>query len=637
MDVLPHLKKISCSKYEDIRVKTAALSSIDTIMKLNNLTNDEKFHIKSLDKNNDVILNSTEIESNEPFKNNDMDINENKKRKSIPIKDEINETTKRSKTLKNSSIYDFFKNSKIEDNQDKETIKDEGMKNVSKSILSFEPTMNFQCLPGSKTQLSSFSQESKSKSTFSVSQLPIKKKEMPMADISSRISSSQLSKMRTSRVELSQLEIEEHVSKLNLSEEQRNIVRKCLSGKNIFFTGSAGTGKSYTLRELISVMRLIYSYEEVFVTAPTGISACNINGSTIHSFAGIGLGKESTPQLLQKIIKNKNSLERWLMCSVLIIDEISMLSGELFDTLEEIARRIRSNDKPFGGIQVILCGDFFQLPPVSTATDQMKFCFQSVSWNKVVEETIILETVFRQKDDKFVKILNEMRKGKLSLEGYQTLKECINRGWNDEIEPTCLYSTKNQVAEHNKKCLDAIDGEEVEFEARDEIKINNQYVQKILEDSCAAPKKLSLKVGAQVILLKNIDTEKDLFNGARGIITDFSDNDDRYPIVKFENGIVRLIKREVWSIFSGNTLMATRYQIPLALAWALSIHKSQGMTISRLEVSLNRIFECGQAYVALSRAKSLEGLRINGYFDKRVIKAHEDVIKFYDTHRVSVK
>lgn len=605
MKALPILRKL-ISTNQDTRVKIAASTAIDNIKSKNNVVLEPMtYNIKIVESREEIVIEDSSDEAVEV-------VRETKKR-DIPVAAPPEPKRRATSPKKASKITDYFS---IPDEVKKsETVKKDIHKKVELTRpKSKQPTNERTIAPMPlSTPYTAFG------STIvldSLIQQPFK------VDVKEDFKSKTLPK----RLSIDEFSMKNILESVKLSNEQKIVVRKAFEGKSFFFTGSAGTGKSYVLKELITALKSYYDSEEVYVTAPTGIAACNINGCTIHSFAGVGLGNDIAARLVKKILSRPRSKEKWVTAKVLIIDEVSMLSGEFFDTLEELARRVRKNQHPFGGIQVILCGDFFQLPPVSSQSEKKTFCFQSKAWSKVVEEVVLLHKVWRQEDSNFIKILNEARLGNISEDSYTTLLKCRNSTWNDGVEPTCLYPTKRQVEVMNHSRLSKIQGEEEIFEAIDKGK--DDYALKSLDDSCTALKKISLKIGAQVILLKNLDVESDLYNGLRGVISGFSEG-DKYPIVRFENGISRVITRETWTLYSGKEEIASRRQCPLGLAWALSIHKSQGMTISRLEVNLSNVFEYGQAYVALSRAKSLEGLRINGNFSSSIFRAHQDVIEFY--------
>jgi ATP-dependent DNA helicase PIF1 len=288
-------------------------------------------------------------------------------------------------------------------------------------------------------------------------------------------------------------------------------------------------------------------------------------------------------------------------------------------------------DLSFGGIQVILCGDFLQLPPVK----HNRFLFQAKSWNSVIRHCYELKTVFRQKDPEFVQILHEVRQGSLSPESLQKLRSCKGKNLtsDDGIEPTTLYPIKHNVDRENSQRLEKLEGNLMIFKATDTAHFEKNL--DLLKKGCPAKEELCLKVGAQVILLKNLDLDKELVNGARGTVTDFVEDSKSgflCPVVKFRH-TTKLIRAERWALTMAGAEVAAREQIPLDLAWAMSIHKSQGMTIDKLRVHLGGAFACGQVYVALSRASSLEGLSIADEIKEENIFSDPAVLKFYSNLR----
>lgn len=466
-------------------------------------------------------------------------------------------------------------------------------------------------------------------------------------------------------VNATQLGVQKQVNKVFLSNEQRAVLEMVVKeGKNVFFTGSAGTGKSVLLREIIRALRHKYSnkLDSIAVTASTGIAACNIGGVTLHSFAGVGLGTEETPALVKKVRGNRQAATRWMRLQVLIIDEISMVDPGLLDDLECIARSLRKkSDRPFGGIQLIITGDFFQLPPV-LKTDKAKrsgksFAFQAECWDRVVTHKVNLTKVFRQKDPTFVTMLNEMRFGNLSRMTIDTFARLTRQpDYGVDIIPTELFPLRAEVEKANKDRLNNIQSEAHVYKSID----GGAAVPIMLEKALAsfmAPKEITLKVGAQVMLIKNL-TET-LVNGSIGKVIDFMDEaeysqmtegapqeqvkDDRnapvrvsrkkWPLVRFSlpnNGGTKdyLAVQESWQLEKeGGVVEASRYQIPLILAWAISIHKAQGQTLPCCKIDLARIFEKGQAYVALSRATSLDGLQVLNFRPYKVM-AHPVVIEW---------
>ncbi|KAK9471847.1 PIF1-like helicase-domain-containing protein, partial [Dipodascopsis tothii] len=330
-----------------------------------------------------------------------------------------------------------------------------------------------------------------------------------------------------------------------LSEEQRMVLKLVTEkGSSVFFTGSAGTGKSVLLREIISALRMKHKRDQdaVAVTASTGLAACNIGGVTLHSFAGIGLGKEAAPELVRKIRKNKKAMQRWLRAKVLIMDEISMVDGALFDKLDQVARIIRNaTSRPFGGIQLIVTGDFFQLPPVPEGGRATKFAFDATSWTEAIPLTVCLTHVFRQKDQVFVDMLNEMREGKLSAQSIERFRALARRPeYSDGLEPTELFSTRREVDLANMQRMNALPGEVITYSATDTGLAEPQVRTKLLAN-LMAPDQIQLKKNCQVMLIKNID--ESLVNGSLGRVIGFM-NETTYaaytPLTDRANGMADL-------------------------------------------------------------------------------------------------
>ncbi|KAH7276566.1 hypothetical protein KP509_39G012100 [Ceratopteris richardii] len=435
--------------------------------------------------------------------------------------------------------------------------------------------------------------------------------------------------------------------KFGMSRQQTNVLLAISSGKSIFITGSAGTGKSYLLNEAVNTLRNMYSPTSVFVTASTGLAACAIGGTTLHSFAGIGLGIGEKGELARKVATKRDAKKRWSDCKALIIDEISMIDGELFDKLEYIARSVRGpyfQNKVFGGIQLVVTGDFFQLPPVHPENPEKYFAFQADCWNDCFEYQVELTQVFRQSDLSFVQMLNELRRGQCSSVTSQNLTFCDRpvRVPDSGILMTKLYPRKLDVNKENEQNLRSLNQKTVAFLAEDESK--SEFAMRQLEN-VMAEKKLLLSVGAQVMLIKNVESGSGLVNGARGVVVRFASINELeegqnvaktispsglWPVVLFAcDGTERLLRPETWSVMDGTREVASRTQIPLVLAWALSVHKCQGMTLDRVEIDLSKSFEYGMVYVALSRVKSLEGLKLTG-FDPSLVKVHPKVVQFYN-------
>ncbi|RDW88693.1 ATP-dependent DNA helicase PIF1 [Coleophoma cylindrospora] len=516
----------------------------------------------------------------------------------------------------------------------------------------------------------------------------IKEKSMPWNTTASAIKEQQRAfkekQLRAKKArELTSEAVTSHHTKkaapVSLSDEQARVLDLVVnSGKSVFFTGSAGTGKSVLMRTIIERLRKKYMREpdRVAVTASTGLAACNIGGVTLHSFGGIGLGKEDVSTLVKKIKKNQKAKNRWLRTKILIVDEISMVDGDLFDKLEGIARMLRNNGRPFGGIQLVITGDFFQLPPVPDSDKKergVKFAFEAGTWNTAIHHTIGLTQVFRQKDPEFANMLNEMRLGKISPEtvrAFQKLSRPVE--YHDSLGATELFPTRNEVENSNAFKMRALHGRSYTYEAQDSGTFQGDMREKLLSNMMA-PKTIELKKGAQVMLIKNLDDQ--LVNGSLGKVVAFmsdktfeiynnypdiiddqipdedldddarqarmrlnglkKERDVHFPLVRFAmaDGTSRdlLVQNEEWKVELPNgEVQAQRSQLPLILAWALSIHKAQGQTLERVKIDLKKIFEKGQAYVALSRATSQAGLEVKN-FDKSKVMAHPRVGEFYNS------
>nr|GMD87636.1 ATP-dependent DNA helicase PIF1-like [Ipomoea batatas] len=420
--------------------------------------------------------------------------------------------------------------------------------------------------------------------------------------------------------------------------QQSQVLDAISAGKSVFVTGSAGTGKTFLIQHIIRKLRRIYGRSRVYVTASTGVSACALNGYTLHSFAGIGLGEATAEELLHKVCSNQRACHRWKMVQALIIDEISLISGELFDKLEFIARKIRSSingsdeEMVWGGIQVVASGDFFQLPPIFNKKTQ-KFAFEACSWNLSFDTQIDLTTVFRQSDPQLIKLLQGIRKGEYDFEDLNLLENHCSKLEPDSLAVK-LYPRNDDVYIVNKKHLDSLHQDLIGYRAVDSGEDSWKQQLKL----GIAPDFLELCVGARVMLTKNLDARHKLVNGATGTVigfesvngTDKTFGTNWLPIVKFDFQPEKLIiGPETWSIMDGEEVVAVRKQIPLILAWALSIHKCQGMTLDCLYTDLNRAFGYGMVYVALSRVKSLEGLHLSS-FNPNMIKVHPKVLNFYN-------
>ncbi len=424
-----------------------------------------------------------------------------------------------------------------------------------------------------------------------------------------------------------------HTSQTNpdlssLSSQQKSVIEAFKDGKNLFVTGGAGSGKSY----LLNFLKRNYGHLGLEITASTGIAAVNIGGATIHSWAGIGLANLPIDQIVGNILSGKFSRirRRIRQAKALAIDEISMISAEVFEILDQVFRRIRENKAPMGGVQMLLFGDFLQLPPVNRGGD-FNFCFDCDAWKNLNLETFELEEIFRQSDQKFIKILNNLRFGKLDQSDREVLESRLNaKDDNRAIRPTILTTHNEKVARINSEELKKIPREEITHEAEyfglpDKVEF--------LKKNCMASQSLKLKVGAQVMMIKNTYQKEGIINGSLGIVQSFSAKKS-YPVVEFANGKILTIAPEEWLIERYDeekkivVTDAGTSQVPLILAWAMTIHKSQGLTLDKISCDLSDVFSPGQAYVALSRARSLEGIFIESINFNR-ISTSLDAVGFY--------
>lgn len=413
---------------------------------------------------------------------------------------------------------------------------------------------------------------------------------------------------------------------LDIPEEKQIVLNEIRARHNICVTGAAGTGKSFLLKLIKD------HFPHIHITASTGVAAVNVGGVTIHSWAGIGKGTLPATEIAKFINSGPGTkIRRQLRkAKILAIDEISMISASVLNLLDQVFQEVRQNDLPFGGIQMVLIGDFFQLPPVSQ-DGNVDFCFLSDAWQDGDFKMFELTEVFRQSDLQFIQLLNNIRHAALNEEDIQLLQHRQAVDLADDISPTMLATHNYQADKINVEELNKITGEEeVTFKMSESGK---EKAIEFLKKNCLAQAELTLKRGAQVMMLKNTLQKQGVINGSIGIITGFTKS--KSPIVKFHNGEVCIITPEEWSteVFNETTLetevTGSIKQIPLALAWAITIHKSQGMTLDAVLCDLSKVFAEGQAYVALSRVKSLDGLYIRG-FRPSSLRVNSQVREFYN-------
>ena len=389
-----------------------------------------------------------------------------------------------------------------------------------------------------------------------------------------------------------------------------------LAGHSVMLTGQAGSGKTYVLNRFIKLAKK--EGKVVAVTATTGLAATHLGGSTLHAWSGIGVHDELPKNFFKDLAKGRRDIIQ--KTDVLIIDEISMLHDFRLDLVEEVARKVRGNDQPFGGLQVILCGDFFQLPPVNRRDSREGgFVVHSRAWHNLQPVICYLAEQHRQEDDQFLEILQALRAGDIRRRHAEALLSRINAELPGQAV-TELHTTNIDVDALNSKAIAALPGDEYTYTMHTTGKEN--YVEQ-LKRSCLALPELSLKQGAFVMCIKN-SLDKKYVNGSLGTVTGF-DPDTNYPIVTLHNGAIITVKPDTWELRDGDKKRASLTQIPLRLAWAITIHKSQGMTLDAARIDLRKAFVEGMGYVALSRVKGLSTLSLAG-INRMALKVSSDAL-----------
>jgi ATP-dependent DNA helicase PIF1 len=403
---------------------------------------------------------------------------------------------------------------------------------------------------------------------------------------------------------------------------QEEALKILKSGQNVYLTGAAGSGKTYLLRAYIQYLKS--KGKNVGITASTGIAATHMEGITIHSWAGIGIRNGASDKDIQEMAAVKRIAKRMQKTDTLIIDEISMLDADRLDLVERVARAARETWQMFGGMQVVLCGDYFQLPPVWKSGEPVVApAFKSVAWQNLNLKICYLHEQHRQGDDDLLKILKAIRSSQVDESVVKRLLECrendLSTGPLSRV--TKLYTHNQDVDGENERELAGVRG------------VSNRYrmqmsgIMKIAEavrDGCLAPESLILKKGAAVMFVKN-NFDKGYVNGSLGTVTDFTEAG--IPLVTLRNGKEIIAEPATWAVEENGKVLAQNKQIPLRLAWAITVHKSQGMTLDAARIDLSKCFEKGMGYVALSRVRSLDGLCLLG-LNPMALKVNEEVTVF---------
>ncbi len=374
------------------------------------------------------------------------------------------------------------------------------------------------------------------------------------------------------------------------------------TGANVFLTGEPGAGKTYVINQYIAWLEA--AGLTVAVTASTGIAATHIGGMTIHSWSGFGIKSELTPYDLDQIAGRERLVKRIKKAQVLVIDEISMLDGRGLDMVDQILRTVRQTADSFGGLQVVCIGDFFQLPPVTRQGDIMVYAFESKAWRNMNPLICYLTEQHRQEDEMLLGLLGSIRRNEIEEEHYTLLQEQKEIAY-EHIEPTRLYTHNVDVDTVNNRELALLPGGAKRYLMKG---TGRKQLVEGLAKNCLSPEQLILKEDAMVMCTKN-NFEAGYVNGTLARVVRF---DEGFPIIETADGREILIKPTTWELAEDNKVLASIEQLPLRLAWAITVHKSQGMSLDAAEIDLSKAFVYGQGYVALSRVRSFAGMKILG-------------------------
>ncbi|OGE80798.1 MAG: hypothetical protein A3H72_00210 [Candidatus Doudnabacteria bacterium RIFCSPLOWO2_02_FULL_48_8] len=402
------------------------------------------------------------------------------------------------------------------------------------------------------------------------------------------------------------------------------------TGANVFLTGEPGSGKTYLVNQYVSYLR--QRKIEPAITASTGIAATHIGGTTVHSWSGIGIKTFLDRYELDRLSGNRYVFERVNRAKVLIIDEVSMLSAQTLSLVDAVCREIKRNQEPFGGLQIILVGDFFQLPPVQSADEQQprllqglfdRFAYKSQAWPAAKLAVCYLTEQYRQEDLDFLTILSAIRGNKFNNDGshLQHLEGRIVQADNHPQNIPKLFSHNADVDRVNEEKLNQLPGQPRTFAMRQK---GRPKLVEVLKRTCLSPERLILKPKAAVMFTKN-NPREGFVNGTLGLVAGF-DSQSGYPIVKTHTGQKIHVEPMDWTVEDNGRVLATITQLPLRLAWAITVHKSQGMSLDAAVMDLRAVFEFGQGYVALSRVRSLAGLHLLGW-NERTFEVHPEILE----------
>jgi ATP-dependent exoDNAse (exonuclease V) alpha subunit len=399
---------------------------------------------------------------------------------------------------------------------------------------------------------------------------------------------------------------------------QENALEILKTGKNVFLTGPAGSGKTYLLNKYINYLK--DNKIKVAITASTGLAATHLNGRTIHSWSGIGIEEKMNRRQVDNLKNDEDVFARVNDAQVLIIDEISMLNANRLDLVNNICQALRQDLRPFGGLQIVLCGDFFQLPPVSKKNEDRRFVVESLIWSSMYLNICYLNEQYRQEDNNLLKILSAIRNNSVDKNIMKILNERLNKPIISTIRPTKLHTHNKNVDLENNFELSKLNGKNKKYQMTSQ---GITRLIKTLKANCLASEELVLKKDAVVMFIKN-NFSKGYVNGTLGKVIDF-DNESGLPIIEILSGKKIIAERESWVVEEANQILASIKQIPLRLAWSITVHKSQGMSLDCAEMDLRNTFEYGMGYVALSRVRTLKGIKLLG-INNKALQVNQKVV-----------
>ncbi|MBP6855061.1 MAG: AAA family ATPase [Candidatus Pacebacteria bacterium] len=406
---------------------------------------------------------------------------------------------------------------------------------------------------------------------------------------------------------------------------QREALNILKTGASVFLTGEPGAGKSYVIREYVD-----YLHEhgiEPAITASTGIAATHIHGQTIHSWSGIGIKDFLSPYDLEALSEKEYLVKRLKNTTTLIIDEISMLSSSTLDCVDKVCRKLRDTDEPFGGVQVVLVGDFFQLPPISNANSLKDFAYNSKAWTALAPVVCYLSEQHRQEDPELLSLLSAIRRNEVEEMHFEYIQSRINTGEQISESITRLFTKNVSVDALNSQSLGKLTGMDHKYNMDSKGKAS---MVEALKKGCLSPEVLVLKKDSVVMFTKN-NPQAGFANGTLGKVVDF-DSLSHYPIVLTRGGRRITVEPAEWVIEEDGKVRARISQLPLRLAWAITVHKSQGMSLDAAVMDLRDVFEYGQGYVALSRVRTLAGIYLHG-INQKSLQVHPGVLETDESFR----